>query len=446
MRTFEGGIHPEEHKELAKGQPIRALGPPPTVVLPMSQHLGVPCVPTVGKGDEVRKGQVVGEPDPENPKRFVSALVHASVSGTVAAVEPRPHPLGKPVLSVVVDSDGEDAWAEDLLDEADPATLDADAIKARIQAAGIVGLGGAAFPTHVKVSPPPDKPIDTVILNAAECEPYLTCDYRLMVERAGELVEGLQLIAKVLDARDLWIGIEANKMDAYGAFTKAVQGTDIHVELCEVKYPQGAEKQLIHALTGREVPAGGLPLEVGVVVQNVGTALAVQEAVRYNKPLIERVVAVTGDGVERPANLLVRLGTPLRVLAEEAGRVPGARKLVLGGPMMGVAQYSLEVPVIKGTSGLLVLREAEPVAWRACIRCGRCVEVCPMRLMPNEISIACESRDVDAIAATAILDCYECGSCTYVCPAKRPIVHWVKFGKAELAKRRDEQQKKPKAG
>ncbi|HUT36818.1 MAG TPA: electron transport complex subunit RsxC [Planctomycetota bacterium] len=441
MNTFRGGVHPHDFKEPSRDKPIQPLPPPPQAVLPMSQHLGVPCVPTVKKGDTVRKGQVVGEPDPSNPRRFVSALVHASISGKVAAIEPRPTPLSPSVLSVVIESDGQDAWADGLPAESDPATLDGNAIKARIQAAGVVGMGGAGFPTHVKISPPPEKKIDTLILNAAECEPYLTCDYRLMLERPAELVEGLLLLGKALGAEDVWIGTEANKLDAFEVLRKASDGKGIRVEACEVKYPQGAEKQLIYALTGRKVPAGGLPLDVGVVVQNVATAFAVREACRLNKPLIERVVTVTGDGVERPANYLVRLGTPFRALLDASGLCEGARKIIAGGPMMGIAQGGLDVPVVKGTSGILVLREAEPVEWRACISCGRCVDACPMGLMPNEISIACEARDLDMMAAVNILDCFECGCCTYVCPARRPIVHWVKWGKAELGKRKAQQQK-----
>ena len=445
MKSFPGGIHPHDHKELAKHKAIEPLPAPAQVVLPMSQHIGVPCAPTVKKKDAVKIGQVVGEPDPSSPKRFVSAPVHASVSGTVVAVEKRPHPLGKATLAVVVENDGEDAWADGVLVETDPSTLDDDAIKDRIQAAGIVGMGGAAFPTHVKLSPPPDKPIDTVILNAAECEPYLTCDYRLMLERTADLIEGLQLIGKALDAKDLWIGVEANKPDAAEALSRAAAGTRIRVETCKVRYPQGAEKQLIYALTRRKVPAGGLPLEVGVVVQNVGTALAVRDACCSGKPLVERVVTVTGDGVDAPGNWLVRLGTPISALLDASRIRDDARRVISGGPMMGIAQGSRDVPVIKGTSGLTVLRGELPVTWRACISCGRCVEVCPMNLMPNEISIACESQDVDAIAATTILDCFECGCCTYVCPARRPMVQWVKFGKAEMMKRRAQQQK-PKAG
>ncbi|MBM4038513.1 MAG: electron transport complex subunit RsxC [Planctomycetes bacterium] len=441
MNTFRGGIHPHDFKEFAKGSPIQPLPPPAEATLPMSQHLGVPCVPTVKKGDAVRKGQLVGEPDPSNPRRFVSAPVHASVSGKVTAVEPRPTPLAPSAPCVVIESDGEDAWADGLLAETDPATLDGNAIKARIQSAGIVGMGGAGFPTHVKISPPPEKKIDTLILNAAECEPYLTCDYRLMIERPAELVEGLLLLAKALGVKDAWIGVEANKLDAAEALRKAAEGKPVRVEVCKVKYPQGAEKQLIYALTRRRVPAGGLPLDVGVVVQNVATALAVREACRFQKPLIERVVTVTGEGVERPANYLVRLGTPFRTLLDASGLRDGVRKIIAGGPMMGIAQGTPDVPVVKGTSGILVLREAEPADWRACISCGRCVEACPMGLMPNEISIACEARDLDMAAAVNILDCFECGCCTYVCPARRPIVHWVKWGKAELAKRKAQQQK-----
>lgn len=440
MRTFKGGVHPHDFKELSKDKPIEPFPAPDLVVLPMSQHIGVPCVPTVKKGDQVLKGQVVGQPDPENPKRFVSAPVHASVSGKVVAVEPRPHPLGKPVLAVVVENDGQDSSAGPVAEEADPFSLEPGAMRERIQAAGVVGMGGAAFPTHVKLTPPADKPIDTVILNAAECEPYLTCDYRLMLERPAELIEGLRIIGRVLGARDLWVGVEANKPDAFETLRQAASGTTIRVELCKVKYPQGAEKQLIYALTGRRVPAGGLPLEVGVVVQNVATALAIRDAVRRGTPLVQRVVTVTGDGVARPTSYLVRLGTPFQALLEAAGLDPSARKIIAGGPMMGIAQSRLDVPVIKGTSGILVLREAVPCPWRACIHCGRCVEACPMRLVPSRIGIACESGDLEAVGATSILDCFECGCCTYVCPAKRPIVHWVKWGKAELARKRAERQ------
>jgi len=444
MKTFPGGIHPPDSKDLAKDRAIDPLDPPRVAIFPMSQHIGVPCTPVVGKKDRVVKGQVVGQPDPENPRRFVSAPVHASISGTVTAVQPMPHPLGKAVLAVVVESDGEDAWAEGVPSPVDPASLDAAAIKSRIQEAGIVGMGGAAFPTHVKISPPPDKPIDTVILNAAECEPYLTCDYRLMLERPDALVDGLMLLGRVLGAKSFWVGVEANKLDAAEALRQAARETPVCVAVCETKYPQGAEKQLIYALTGRKVPAGGLPLEVGVVVQNVATALAVREAVIEGKPLIERVVTVTGDGVERPSNLLVRLGTPIGELLDAARAAADARKVIAGGPMMGIAQARRDVPVIKGTSGLLVQKEAAAPAWGACIRCGRCVEACPMNLLPNSIGIACEAQDIDAVADTAILDCFECGSCTYVCPAKRPMVQWVKWGKAQLSLRR-ERQKKPKA-
>ncbi|MBM4035807.1 MAG: electron transport complex subunit RsxC [Planctomycetes bacterium] len=441
MKTFPRGIHPHEFKELSKDRAIQALPPPPEVVLPMSQHLGVPCAPTVKKGDAVRKGQVVGEPDPANPRRFVSAPVHASVSGKVVAVEPRRSPLAPSALSVVIENDGQEAWADGVPAETEPATLDAVGIKTRIQAAGIVGMGGAGFPTHVKISPPPEKPIDTLILNAAECEPYLTCDYRLMLEHPAELVEGLLLLAKALGVKETLIGIEANKLDAYELLRTASEGKGIRVEVCRVKYPQGAEKQLIYALTRRKVPAGGLPLDVGIVVQNVATAFAVREAVRAGKPLIERVATVTGDGVARPANFLVRLGTPFRALLDASGVLDGARKIIAGGPMMGIAQGSVDVPVVKGTSGILVLREAAAAEWRACISCGRCVASCPMGLMPNEVSIACEAQNLDVMGTLSIADCCECGCCAYACPAKRPIVHWIKWGKAALARRKALQQK-----
>jgi electron transport complex protein RnfC len=439
MKGFAGGIHPHDHKELSREQAIRPLPAPETVILPMSQHIGVPCVPTVKKGDAVALGQLVGEPDPSNPRHFVSAGVHASVSGTVRVVEPRPHPLGGCVDAVVIENDGQDTWVSDLPAEVDPSTLDATAIRTRIQEAGIVGMGGATFPTHVKLTPPTDTPIDTLVLNAAECEPYLTCDHRVMLEQPDKLVEGLRVSAAVVGATNLYIGIEANKQDAFEVLSKAAAGTDVRVVMCPVRYPQGAEKQLIFALTARRVPAGGLPMAVGVIAMNVGTSCAIVDAVRHGRPVTERVVTVTGDGVERPANLLCRIGTPVQALLDECGVVPGARRLILGGPMMGIAQRSADVPVIKGTSGVLVMRDGQAAGWRACIHCGACVEACPMRLMPNEISIACETQNVDAIGATAILHCYECGCCTYVCPSKRPIVQWVKFGKAELAKQKARQ-------
>jgi electron transport complex protein RnfC len=388
----------------------------------------------VAKGEHVKKGQVIGV-----AKGFVSVPVHASTSGEVAAIEPRPHASGRNLPAVVIRPDGEDAWVDGLL-EADPATLTPDAIRERIRAAGIVGLGGATFPTHVKLTPPENKPIHTLILNGVECEPYLTADHRLMLEEATRVLDGISILKRVLGVERALVGIEANKPDAIATMSKACAGQGIEVVALAVKYPQGAEKQLILALTGREVPSGGLPMDVGVVVQNVGTAAAVSDAVRRGLPLIERIATVTGPGVAEPKNLRVRVGTPLSRLVEFCGGLKGdPAKIIMGGPMMGSTQLSLEVPATRGTSGVLLFRAGEiPLAPEGpCIRCGRCVQACPAHIMPT--SIAAYAR-LDLIAEAeefGAMDCIECGCCTYTCPATLPLVQAIRYGKAAiLAKRR----------
>jgi electron transport complex protein RnfC len=434
-KTFKGGIHPPERKELAKDKPLEAFPAPSELVLYVSQHIGAPAQPVVKKGDTVRKGQVLAEAG-----GFVSAHVHAPVSGTVRAIEPHPHPLGQRARAVFLSNDGADAWAEGLNEERDEAKLTAEEIRTEIQEAGIVGLGGATFPTHVKLSPMEGKPIRDVVINCAECEPYLTCDYRQMLERTDAIVAALRLLMKAVDASRGWIAVEANKPDAFEVLRDAAADDPaISVEMLKVKYPQGAEHAITAALLGREIPSGGLPIDIGVVCQNTGTAVAIYEAVRFKRPLIERALTVTGEGVERPANLRVPIGTPVRVLLDHAGLREDANQLVLGGPMMGLAQFSADVAVTKGTSGVLALAGAEAYDWTDCIRCGRCVEVCPWRLVPSYLSIICEAKDLDAIRASDIMDCKECGSCTYVCPSRRPIVHLVKYGKAELARLRAEE-------
>ena len=441
LKTFKGGIHPPERKELAKDKPIERFPAPPEVVLYLSQHIGAPAHAVVEKGDVVKKGEAVGE-----ASGFVSVPVHASVSGTVKAVEPRPHPLGQKVQAVIIENDGNDEWAEGVNEERDFAGMSAEEIRGEIQNAGIVGLGGATFPTHVKLSPMDGKPINDVVINCAECEPYLTCDYRQMLEQTDEIVAALRVLMKAVGAPKGWIAVESNKPDAFEKLkAAAADDGDITVEMLEVKYPQGAEHQITAALLGREIPSGGLPLDIGAICQNTGTAVAVYEALRFKKPLIERVLTVTGEGVERPANYLVPVGTPVRAILDKAGLKDNANKLVLGGPMMGLAQYTADVAVTKGTSGILALIDAEAYEWTACIRCGRCVEVCSWHLVPSYLSIICEAQDVDAIKASDIMDCKECGSCTYVCPSRRPIVHLVKYGKAELARLRAEEKAKAAA-
>ncbi|MHB8880729.1 MAG: electron transport complex subunit RsxC [Thermodesulfovibrionales bacterium] len=429
LATFNRGIHPPDKKTLAAHSPVTEAKPPKIVVIPLSQHAGAPCKPLVTIGQEVKKGEVIGEPG-----GFVSAPVHASVSGTVAALAEFPNAMGRMVNSVVIENNGKEEWTA-LKDSPDYMNLPADELKEKIRAAGIVGLGGAAFPTSVKLSPPKEKTIDAVLINGAECEPYLTADYRLMLEKPNEVVEGLKILMKVLNVNKGFIGIENNKPDAIAKMKEATGGAaGIEVVACEVKYPQGAEKMLIKAVLGREVPARGLPMDVGVVVQNVGTALAIYEAARFGKPLIERVVTITGEGISEPKNLMVRVGTKLSDLIEECGGLKsGTVKVISGGPMMGFAVSTLDIPVTKGTSGILVMPEAEIThaeEFGPCIRCGRCIDACAMGLQPYMLSILSEIGHYEEAKEFNLFDCFECGSCAYVCPAKRPIVQLVRLAKS----------------
>lgn len=429
--TFERGIHPEYHKELSAGKSVTPAALPQRVVIPLNQHIGAPAKAVVAIGDEVRKGQVIG-----SSSGFVSSPVHASISGKVIAISVFPNAAGRMVPSVVIESDGRDE-AVVFTGRPDFESLGAEEIKNLIKDAGIVGLGGAAFPTNVKLSPPKEKPIDTVIINGAECEPYLTADHRLMVERSADLIGGLKILMKILGVKEGHIGIEENKPDAITAVTAAAANMpDIFVHSLEIKYPQGAEKMLIRAIKGREVPCKGLPMDVGVVVQNVGTTIAVYEAVRYGKPLIERVVTVTGTGIREPRNLLVRIGTLMsEVIAQCGGLVEGAVKVIAGGPMMGFAQWTLDVPVVKGTSGILVLTQDDYVSsddYSACIRCGSCIDVCPMGLNPSMLSILAEKGFYEETKEYNIFDCFECGSCAFVCPARRPMVQFMRLAKSQI--------------
>ena len=431
---FYGGIHPSEgkvsNKEDIINAPLQEL-----YTVPLQQHIGAPAKMVVQKGDHVLRGQLLGEPG-----GFVSAAVHSPTSGTVKDVTTCLGPAGATLPAVVIESDGEDKAADPLppfenWQDADPAAL-----KARVGEAGIVGMGGATFPTFVKLSPPPNVKIDTIILDGVECEPCLTADHRLMLETPEKIVKGAQIIGRILGVKRIIIAIELNKPDAIETMTKAAEGTGVEVAPLVVRYPQGAEKQLIYALTGRKVPSGGLPAAVGCVVSNVGTTAAIYEAVCLGKPLYERVTTVTGTPVVKPGNYRFRVGTLYRTALELCGGVSeDPAKIISGGPMMGMAVYSLDIPVMKGTSGILLLSRDELVQYSpsACLRCGRCNDVCPMSMMPGILSAQIEHQKFELAEKWHVMDCIVCGSCAYICPAGRPLVQHMRRAKAVVnAKKR----------
>jgi electron transport complex protein RnfC len=435
-KTFNGGVHPPEQKGATAKKAIETLPIPPEVVIPLQQHIGAPAKPLVEPGTAVQVGDLIAEAG-----GFVSLPVHASISGTVSAVEERPHPLGGQVLSVVIQGDGQDQWNPSIGYDANYLDLTVKETVERIQQAGVAGMGGATFPTHVKLSPPADKPIDTLIINGAECEPYLTSDHRLLLEEPQKILLGIQILAKVLSAKKVAIGIEDNKADAIkvmrGLISKLKLPFSVHA--LPVKYPQGAEKQLIKAVVNRTVPAGSLPMTVGCVVQNVATAAAIHDAVAFRRPVVQRVVTVSGNAVQTAKNCVVRLGTSYRFILQECGGVNGSLgKVIMGGPMMGFAQSSLDLPVIKGTSGLLFLdaRQARRNQETVCISCARCIDVCPMRLMPKMLGAWVRHKRIDKAIDYHILDCMECGSCAFVCPAHIDLLHLIRYGKSEAIKKR----------
>ncbi|MBI3399070.1 MAG: electron transport complex subunit RsxC [Deltaproteobacteria bacterium] len=432
LRTFDHGIHPSYNKELTQSKKIEKASLPKKVVIPLQQHIGAPCKPLVKKGDTVIEGQKIGE-----ATTFVTAAVHASISGKVKDIEKLPYPGGGKVLSVIIEGDvtaKEWGGAEGIGIELE--TLSAEALRNIIKEAGIVGMGGAAFPTHVKVSPPKEKKLDAFILNGCECEPYLTSDHRLMVEEPEKVVWGMKALMKAVGVENGFIGVEENKPDAIEVLEKITKGSNIKVITLETKYPQGAEKMLIKAILNRKAPVGKLPMDVGVVVNNVGTAVAVYDAIKYNKPLIERVVTVSGNAVKEAKNLWVRIGTSFEDVLNQCGGITkdGEREVLHGGPMMGISQTILEVPVVKGTSGITVLAGAEikPNTYQPCIRCASCVEVCPVNLMPYKIGDLGRLYRLDEFKAWGGLVCIECGCCSYICPSKRPLLHWIRVGKVKM--------------
>lgn len=435
IKTFtKGGVHPPEDK-LSAGSPIRVLPIPETANIPVCQHLGSPSEPLVKKGDMVKTGQIIAK-----SSGFVSANIHSSVTGKVAKIDKLMDSSGYRRVTVSINTEN-DEW-HDGIDTSTThiknITLTGPEIIAKTLDAGIVGLGGATFPTHIKLSVPRGKKAEFLIINGVECEPCLTADHRLMLEKGEELITGIRLIMKALNVEKAIIGIENNKPDAISHLESLTAGQEnIKVQPLKVKYPQGAEKQLIKAILNREVPAGKLPIEVGAVVDNVGTAFAVYEAIQKNKPLIERIVTVTGKNLASPSNFLVRLGTPVSDLIAAAGGLPDdTGKVINGGPMMGKALNSLDVPVTKGTSGILVVPREE--AFRKpvvnCIRCAKCVGICPMGLEPYLLKAASEHKKWDMAGYERIMDCMECGSCSYLCPSGIPLLDFIRLGKATVSK------------
>ena len=435
MKTFRiGGVHPHDNK-LSAGNPIETLPLPKQAIVPLSQHIGAPAQPIVEKGDHVKVGQLIAQ-----AASFMSANIHAPISGTITKIDTATDAWGMPMPAIYIEAEGDgDEWLETIDRTPDInriCKLEPEQIIEKIKDAGIVGLGGACFPTHVKLMPPPDCQAEVLIVNAVECEPYLTCDHRLMLEHAEEIFIGISLLKRALKIERAIIGIENNKRDAIELFKKMA---DRHfgIEVCPLKlrYPQGGEKQLIDATIGRQVPSGALPISVGAVVDNVATVFAVYEAVQKNKPLIERVMTVTGKSVKRPGNYLVRFGTPLQDVIEAAGGIPDdTGKIVAGGPMMGRAMQNTNMPAHKRTSGLLMIPAAESVRREPqnCMRCGQCVEACPMGLEPYLLIRLAEQKRWDEMEHNKIMDCIECGCCLFSCPSYQPLLDYVRLGKATV--------------
>lgn len=427
--TFRGGVHPPENKLQTEKLETEVFEASKMLYVPMLQHIGAPLEPTVKIGERVLKGQKLGDSE-----AFVSSPVHSPVSGTVKKIEVMPFPLSGKVKTIVIENDGQEELAElTKLENWESATN--EEILAMVREKGIVGIGGACFPTHIKLNPPKDVKIDTLLLNGAECEPYLNSDNRLMLEEPHKIIEGIKIIMKVLGVEKAHIGIEDNKPEAIASMNKACEGTKIVVSTLKTQYPQGGEKQLIKAILDRDVPSGGLPSAVGVVVQNTGTAAAIYEGLVEGTPLTEKIVTVSGQAVGRPVNLKVKIGTMFNEILDYTNtNRDEIEKLVMGGPMMGMAQHSETVPVIKGTSGLLALtkEETNPYKPKSCIVCGKCVKACPMDLLPNMYAKLARFKKWEEMGEYHLMDCIECGSCSYICPANRPLTEAIKIGKAKL--------------
>jgi electron transport complex protein RnfC len=428
--SFFGGVHPKENKWYACDKAVQNFPEPDILVIPMQQHIGAPCKPLVKKGDLVTVGQKIGD------NQGLCVPVHASVSGKVKAVEAKPHTSGTTVMAVVIENDHQGTLCEDIKprtqEEVD--ALSPEELMAIIREGGIVGMGGATFPTHVKLSSGIGK-VDTIIVNAGECEPYITSDDRLCRERPEELISGLKVIMKIFGLNQAHIGIEDNKPEAVKSLRSHLSAADgITVDVLPAKYPQGAEKQLIYAVTGREVPSGGLPAAVGCAVFNAATCKAIHDVVYNGMPLIKRIITVSGDIVMEPKNLMVPIGTSFNDLLEAVGHSENPYKVISGGPMMGVTQYDLSVPTIKGVNAITILGRSNRYAVEdsRCLRCGKCIDACPMKLMPVLMYKALQTNDIEEMKATNLMDCIECGCCAYTCPASVPLVLGFRAGKHRL--------------
>jgi H+/Na+-translocating ferredoxin:NAD+ oxidoreductase subunit C len=434
MKLFDlrGGVHPEGRKNLSAERDIRALPLPKELFVPLQQHIGAPAMPVVNVGDRVLKGQLIAA-----AQGVVSSSVHAPTSGVVVALGDHvaPHPSGLPVPTITIESDGEDKWiATETVD--DPFSLAPENIAARVAEAGIVGLGGATFPAALKLNLSRSSGVQTLIMNGGECEPYLTCDDRIMRERAAQIVEGIRLIALAVEAREVLVGIEDNKPEAIAAMQSAAKDSAVKVVPMPSMYPMGSEKQIIQVLTGKEIPAGGRPADIGVLVHNVATAFAVHQAIRFGRPLISRIVTISGGAINIACNVEALIGTPVQALIDFAeGYAQPAARLVLGGPMMGQQFTNTGVPVVKGTSGVLALTSKEIGQAEAspCIRCSTCVRACPVGLLPLEMAAHIRTSDLSGAVALGLKDCIACGSCSYVCPAHIPLVHYFNYAKGDLA-------------
>lgn len=430
-KTFHGGIHPKEYKELTENLAFETFPFPDEIILPLSQHLGKESKSLVKKGEDVKPGQMIAQAE-----GFVSAPVHSSVAGKVMSLGKEHTSSGFPKDSIVIKRNGTVESENILLEPLNTETITPDEIRERVALAGIVGQGGAAFPTSVKLSPPKDKRIDVVILNGCECEPYLTRDYRFMIERPDDLISGLKLIMKALGVNRGVIGIEDNKPEAIELLLNKVKYEHgLEVVSLKTKYPQGAEKMLIKAVTGKEVPPGKLPMDVGAVIQNIGTAIAIHDAIVKGEVLITAALTVSGKGIKNPKNLIVPVGTSVQNVIDYCGGVTDdAIKIVVGGPMMGVAQFDLQAPVMKATSGILVLTKDEVAEnpETPCLRCGQCVGACPLNLMPTKLARYSQLNRFEDAEDAGVTVCMECGTCSYTCPANIPLVQWIRLGKQKV--------------